>query len=402
MNAHRRLLYLGYAFPPGVSHLFPEAQPAGHLIETNLVNALRPWFDIRSVGISWIRVDALTPKDGSPGLPHALNLLDKRPEVMHRLLSLMRLKKQYLTWVKTGWVPDAILVCNFSPVYNAFIRWLKNRPRCPPFILYLADSMSLQHKFPWLRRFRHRLRLLTWSDAEMVRFVDGCVAVSASTEGFFAKRKLPWLWLPNGCDPVRAIRSSGTEFVGPVRFGYFGNLAPYGGARALIQVFTSRERPSELHICGYGKAKQAIEDLCRPQQQLHFYGPRTPDECLQFAQGCDVLVNPRPIAPGNENNFSSKVFEYALTGRAVLTSRVSGVDRILGQEAFYFDELDFDRSLDESLNHVAGLPRPVLRQRGARLQEHVLQKYSWAQQGERLASFLSTVIFRGTVKSAGP
>jgi glycosyltransferase involved in cell wall biosynthesis len=388
-------LYLGYAFPPGVAGLFPEAQPAGHMIETSLVNALRPWFEVRSVGISWIRVDLLPPGDRSPGLPHALNLLDKTPEVLNRWLSLSRLKRQYQSWIENGWAPDVVLVCNFSPVYNAFIRWLKRGPQCPCLILYLADSMNLQQRFPWLRRFRHRLKPMTWPDGEMVRYVDGCVAVSLATEQFFAARKLPWLWLPNGCDPMRAVRSSGGTPEGPIRFGYFGTLASYGGAEALIRAFTRRERQSELHICGYGKQKQAIVDLCSNHRQLRFHGPRTPDDCLRFAQDCDVLVNPRPNAPGNENNFSSKVFEYALSGRAILTSRVSGVDRILGEEAFYFDENDFQRSLEESLDRIGGLPKSELRERGARLQERMLNDYSWAQQGERLARFLSTAIAKG-------
>src|ERR1043166_6861091 len=127
MSNAPRLLYLGYAFPPGVAGLFPEAQPAGHWIETNLVNALRPWFEIRSVGLSWIRVEEVPTGDPSSGLPNALNLLDKKPELFHRWKSLVRLKRQYLDWIRQGWNPDAILLCNFSPVYNGFIRWLKSQ-----------------------------------------------------------------------------------------------------------------------------------------------------------------------------------------------------------------------------------------------------------------------------------
>lgn len=113
----RQLLYLGNAFPPGVSALFPELQPAGHLIETNLVNALRPWFDVRSIGISSVRVEAVPhPRPDSPGLPNALNLLDRKPALFHRWRSLRRLRLAYLQWRGEGWHPEAIVVCNFSPV----------------------------------------------------------------------------------------------------------------------------------------------------------------------------------------------------------------------------------------------------------------------------------------------
>ena len=392
MNLKPKLLYLGFAFPPGVAGHFPEAQPAGHLVETNLVNSLRPWFEIRSVGISWIRVEDIPPGDPSPGLPHALNLLDTKPEVFHRYWSLARLKGQYRLWLQTGWRPDAILVCNFSPVFNAFIRWFKRQPDAPHLILYLADSMNLQKRYSFSRRLRHRFKPLTWPDFQMVRYVDACAAVSLSTKEFFMQRRLPWFWLPSGCDPARTLHGERDVPEGPRRFGYIGTLAAYGGVPALLRIFTSRELNAELHICGFGKAKAIIGQQCAGHPRLRFHEPRTPDGCVQLARGWDVLVNPRPIWPGNENNFPSKVFEYALSGRAILTSRVSGVDKLLGDQAFYFDEYDYDRSLGNALEQLIQVPRAELNRRGASVQEHLVTHYSWAQQGQRLAEFIADVL----------
>jgi glycosyltransferase involved in cell wall biosynthesis len=394
MNADR-LLYLGFAFPPGVAGHFPEAQPAGHLIETCLVNAVRPWFDIRSVGISWLDVQNVPPGDSSPGLPHALNLLDRWPEVYHRWNSLLRLQRAYAGWERSGWSPGVIMMYNFSPVYNGFVRRLKRRPNAPKIVLLLEDSMSLQRALPWARRLRYRLKPLTWTDAQMVRYVDACVAVSLATEQFFAARKIPWLWLPNGCEPKRAVQSSAGPGEGPLRFGYFGALAPHTGLPDLLRVFTARARQAELHICGYGETKEAVAEACRRHPYLRLYPPRTPDECLQFAQHCDVMVNPRPNVPGNENNFPSKAFEYALAGRAILSTALSGVERILGERAFYFDAHDFERSLDEALERLCTVPRAELNRRGQEVQQRLLANFTWAQQGERLARFLQQVLNRG-------
>jgi glycosyltransferase involved in cell wall biosynthesis len=388
----QRLLYLGFAFPPGVAGLFPEAQPAGHLVETGLVNSLRTRFEIRSVGISWIDVEKVPAGDPSPGLPHALNLLDRTPVLLHRYHSLFRLRRQYRAWTTAGWTPEAILMCNFSPVYNGFIRWLKRQPHAPRSVLYLADSMNLQKRYSVSRRLRHRFKPLTWPDFEMVRYVDACAAVSLSTKEFFMQRRLPWLWLPNGCDPGRALRGESDVPEGPRRFGYIGTLAAHGGVPALLRIFTSRELDAELHVCGFGKAKTIISQQCAGHPRLRFHEPRTPDGCVQLARGWDVLVNPRPICQGNENNFSSKVFEYALSGRSILTSRVSGADKILGDQAFYFDEYDYDRSLGNALDQLIQVPRAELNRRGANLQERLVTHYSWAQQGQRLAEFIADVL----------
>ncbi len=103
-------------------------------------------------------------------------------------------------------------------------------------------------------------------------------------------------------------------------------------------------------------------------------------------------MNARPICPGNDNNFSSKVFEYALSGRAILTTRLSGVDEVLGPEAFYFDEHDFKPALDRALDKLSEIPRAELHRRGAAIQTRMLQEYSWSRQGERFHNFLQGLL----------
>ena len=285
------------------------------------------------------------------------------------------------------------MVCNLSPVYDAFVHWLKRQtPLPPPLILYLADSVTLGAKVPWQKKLRYRFKPLVYPEAAMLSFFDACVATSRTTEKLFGPRRVPWLWLPNGCDAARALPPDQGPGEGAIQFGYFGALSDHTGLPALLRLFAARKRAGTLHICGFGKAKTKIEAACRMRPGLRFYGPRTPDECLRFALNCDVLVNPRPLWPGNDNNFSSKVFEYALSGRAILTSKVSGIDAVLGEKAYYFDEGDFERSLDRRLEELAAIPRTELRRRGAAIQERLLRHYSWAQQGEKLARFLERVV----------
>jgi len=179
-----------------------------------------------------------------------------------------------------------------------------------------------------------------------------------------------------------------------VQFGYFGALADYTGLPALIKAFTARPHDGVLHICGFGKAKDEIAAQCASDGRLRFYAPRSPDECLKFALNCDVLVNARPLCKGNDNNFSSKVFEYALSGRAILTSKVSGVDAILGEQAYYFDEHNFEPTLTQKLVELAATPRAELKMRGTAVQARVLEQFSWDKQGKKLADFLHSVLQR--------
>ena len=396
-----RLLYLGFAFPPGLAELNPGINPAGHALETRMISQLRRYFDIRSAGVLPIELPEPKPGwtadtlDAASGIDHEIILVEKPPELLHRLRSLSRLKSEYRRWQADGWEPKSVMVYNLSPIYNAFLRWLRRQPNCPKLVLLLLDSPNLGQRLRWLKRFRRRFKPLYVADSEMVLQFDACAGLSRATEKYFSPRGVPFMWIPGGCTPARALRdegsSSGAVPDAQIRFGYFGALGPYAGAKQLAEIFIERRIPGTLEICGHGGCEEDFKRLAHANRSLKFHGLMTPDDSLRFGRTCDVLVNPRPITHGNENNFASKLFDYALTGRAILTSRLSGVELVLGPEAYYFDAQSFSTSLGHALMELAGTPRPELSRRGMAIQQRVISEYSWEKQCARLADFIDQI-----------
>jgi hypothetical protein len=199
--------------------------------------------------------------------------------------------------------------------------------------------------------------------------------------------------MPGGCTPSRARSGNDRrrETDGSLRLGYFGSLADHAGVRPLVETVLTTEVLASLEICGYGKFDSKLGALAAESGRIKFHGLLTPDSCLSFGRSCDVLVNPRPASYGNENNFSSKLFDYALAGRAILTSNLSGVEDVLGPDAFYFNAEDFHHSLRQSLHELSTLGRTELERRGAAVQQRVTSQFSWTSQGARLVAFLSQV-----------
>ncbi len=243
-----------------------------------------------------------------------------------------------------------------------------------------------------VKRLRYRLKPFKWMDDEMAELYDACVAVSADTQAWFQSRGKPWLWLPNGIDSSRLRVGVPGPSSGPLVLGYFGHAGEHTGVSRLLRVFVARQHDAELRVCCFGRAQAELVASYGRHPRVSFHGPFDPEGCVDFGTGCDVLVNPRPIFPGNQNNFPSKVFEYALAGRPVLSSQTSGVERILGPEAFYFDKLDFQRSLAGSLDCLAATDRAELRQRGLAIQQHMSRDFSWEAQGQRLTTFLDRML----------
>lgn len=394
----RRLLYLGFAFPPGMQAMFPGTNPAGHGFETQMVAALRPHFEIRSAGVLPTQIPPLPlAADPASGVDHKVILLDRPPELWHRLRSVAKLKQQYRLWRAAGWAPDAVLSYNLSPIYNNFLRWLRGQPACPKLVVLLLDSSHLGRTLPPFKRFRYRFKPLVIPDAEMVREFDGCIGLSRSTEQFFSPRGIPFLWMPGGCTPARACREppgpAHGEAQAPISFGYFGALAAHSGVMPLAEGFLASQISNPLHICGHGKLADDIARLARSHARLQFHGLLpSQDDCLRLAVSWDVLVNPRPASPGNENNFPSKVFEYALCGRVIMTTRLAGVDAVLGPEAFYLDAERLKDDLRTQLPAIAAMPRAELRRRGNALCERVTAHYSWPQQAASMAEFITRLL----------
>jgi glycosyltransferase involved in cell wall biosynthesis len=387
-----RLLYLGYAFPPGMAALFPGRQPAGHAMETQLLEALRDYYEIRSVGVFDFQLPAqVASTASSPGLPHALVLLDKPPELLHRWRSCARLRQQFLAWQQEGWAPDLVLVLNLTPVYNVFITWLAQANFPSRRILLLSDSAGLGRRLSWSKRLRYRFKPFYVPDGIMADRYHACIGLSRSTESFFNQRRLPWIWMPGGCLPSPAPPPSNET--GPIVFGYFGALAAHTGIRPLLDHFLAWSPGNLLRVCGYGKLSLQIEQRARQDHRLKFHGLLpSPQDCLVLARECDVLINPRPAGWGNENSFPSKIFQYALSARAILSTRLSGVPEVLGDTGCYFDENDFAASLPPRLTELAGQPRADLRQRGLALHHRAITEYSWARQAGRLNEFFRQIL----------
>jgi len=359
-----------------------------------MMGELRERFEVRSAGVLPLQPPKIEAPDPTSGIMHDVILLEKPPELFHRFRSLACLKSQYRRWGADGWQPDVVLVYNLSPIYNQFLLWLRRHMNCPRLVLLLLDSPNLGVPLHRWKRFRRRFKPMYTPDSEMIWRFDACIGLSRFTERYFKPRNVPFLWMPGGCTPARVDQPSSRRFEernGSMRLGYFGALADHAGVRPMISNVLDSNIPASLELCGYGKLCQTVDELARSNARLKFHGLLTPGECLSFGRSCDVLINPRPATHGNENNFSSKLFDYALTGRAILTSKLSGVEEVLGPEAFYFDPNDFDRSLRMSLLEVAATQREELDRRGAAIRQRVITAFSWPTQGARLASFLFNV-----------
>ena len=401
MSSPLRVLYLGTSFPPGHVDLHPGINPAGHTFEVGMLEELSRLCDLRSVTTLPVRLAeraASSPPNASQGWPHDLVLLDAPPHLLNRWRSIRQLRRWLEQQTRTGWRPDVVMVYNAMPIHNAFVRGRRDT-QGPARVLLMLDSPRLGQRQSLSKRIRTRLTPYRHSEDEMLTSFEGCIGLSREMGRHFTPRNIPFLWMPGGCSQSRAALAQEPVLTEDpkrsLRFGYFGSLGPHAGAVELARTFAGLDSPHELVLCGYGKQAAELRELARRHSRIRFNGwLETAADTMRFGSGCDVLVSPRPPGYGNEHNFPSKLFDYALCGRAVVSTRLSGADTVLGPEAFLVEAGNFRESLLAALRAAGACSPAELLRRGRAIRSQVMAHYSWNIQAARIAGFLTQIAGR--------
>jgi glycosyltransferase involved in cell wall biosynthesis len=395
-NHQLRVLYLSNAFPPGVSGRFPGLCASSHPQETRMIHALSQLVEISSVGLLPGRLwGHLEPADRSLGLKHKLLLWERKPEPWHRWRSLQKLCAFYSEEVKRDGVPDVLLVRNLSNVvYNYFTRWLRRQPRRPIIVTVLADS-GLGQPVSILRRLRYKIKPMQVLEETALPWYDACLGFGINSRCHFEPRGVPWMWMPAAYnfyfEPPPPI-----SVEGPIQFGYFGGLIEATGVLSMVRAFLTAGVPGSLRICGFGQLTETIKQLAAKHPNLVFDGVKSQTECLDWAQQIDVLVNPRLPFAGWDNSFPSKLFEYGMTGKAILSTRACGVDQVLQAAGLYIDDCaNLEDSLLQQFQVVSAMSRDELRQRGSVIRQRIVNEFNWDVQARRIVAFVEELIKSG-------
>jgi glycosyltransferase involved in cell wall biosynthesis len=387
-------MYLGNQCPPGWAERYGTLHR--YCGEVFLWQKLSELADVSTVSLLhrtlWER--RAEAKDETPGLDHELVIWDRNPALWHRWISWRQLKAYYLQKVAQGQMPDAIVVCNLQHVFNHFVKWLRRQPKRPLIILQICDSGGLGEKIPLSRRLRYLVKPMQMLEAQAVNmYEDGCILSSVNSKKYFEPRGVPWTWHPANFKFEYQPPAPPSNQTGPINFGYFGALSPVYAITSVARAFLKAKVPGPLYMVGRGEEDKELAELSRLNPNFRFEGylPKEAD-CLDWAQKVDVLINSRFTIRGQDNSFPSKVLEYGVAGKAILTTRIGGVDAALGDEGIYFETDNFEESLGKKIQEVSAMDRAELQRRGRAIREKVVREFSAEEQARRIFEFVKGLV----------
>lgn len=182
----------------------------------------------------------------------------------------------------------------------------------------------------------------------------------------------------------------------PVRILFSGTLMPDTGADNFAAA-VSRIRGEnwvgaqaiELHVCGFGPSVETILALSLEKAfpLLVWHGRLDTVEYSTLLKSCHIGLSLKP--PGghlDKTTFPSKVVEYCSAGLLVLSTDVSDVRRVIGDDAIYLDQPSPDHLAAAMLKLVEN--RHEIHVRALNSQRHLASLCSPLIVADRLTRFI--------------
>ena len=170
---------------------------------------------------------------------------------------------------------------------------------------------------------------------------------------------------------------------------YAGILDRKYGIEMLAKGFDKAQIPeAELHIYGDGDFREELQELCKKNQSIKYFGLKPNSYIVKEQQKATLLINPRP---SNEEftkySFPSKNMEYLASGTPALLTRLPGIPEEYFQYAYVIENESVD-GIASALIEVLQLSGKELMEQGNRAKEYVLMQKSNEKQAEKIIDWL--------------
>lgn len=268
---------------------------------------------------------------------------------------------------------DVILSTNILPSFAANFAGV---PVVFDYLDHLEESASIYYPGSALGEIvKHVVSLITRYNLRGARSV---ITVTQELSEFLQELGVKDITvIPNGVDtkvlmpmPMAEAKKS-LGLVGPV-LGYVGSLEHWVDLETVVQAMPGLD--ATLLVVGpglftdYGSTiKKMAEDLGVADRVI-FTGAVKYSELSRYISAMDIGLNPLKMMKKNEYAAGGKVFNYLACGRPVLSSRMVALERLLGDEIYYYDDVGSFVAQAEKIQ-------------GARLDEQrhrsIAEKYDW-------------------------
>lgn len=175
----------------------------------------------------------------------------------------------------------------------------------------------------------------------------------------------------------------------PFTILYAGGLSQaYGVGRLIDAILGIYELPVRLKLFGRGDQESRIKELAVKDDRFFYGGFVDNEELVPELLKADVLINPRPTHEDfSIMSFPSKLIEYLVMGRPVLTTRIPSIPESYRENFFYIND-ESPNGIREAILTLATMPNDERNKKAATGRAFILSEASEFAVGRKIADFI--------------
>ncbi len=199
--------------------------------------------------------------------------------------------------------------------------------------------------------FKKMLKKFDWqSIRKNMRYVDDYILYSAPMASYLGIEDKKWMLMEGSISEQEIAKAGNVTEDLPVTdkvvMMYSGSIKAGFGIKRLLDSMQYLDDGYELWFTGGGDAASLVKEYAEKDSRIKYYGfLPTRDDLKKLQAQATVLVNMRlPEEPASRYCFPSKLFEYMLSGKPVLTCRLDGIP-----EEYYEYLITIDEATPEGI-----------------------------------------------------
>jgi glycosyltransferase involved in cell wall biosynthesis len=235
-----------------------------------------------------------------------------------------------------------------------------------------------------------------WMHKKIIPYFDGHVVVADSIMKDFAPN-LPYIRLEGGVSTSmlqKTKKSKLNKVSGTKNFVIVsvGSLTCINGFNLLLKAFSLlKSSKYRLVIAGAGPLEEKIKESAKKDSRINFRGVLKFNEVLELYNSADLLINLRITKKINTKYFfPSKLIEYLMSGKPVLTSYTGHAFEEFGDFA-YFLKNENPSNIASMIQYISLLDPKVREVNGILARKYICKFKTWEKQGRILNNYFHKI-----------
>lgn len=385
------ILFLGYAVSLEEMELLSGASVAGNKMQVSVLEELAALSDV-NLRILTILPIAPFPKDRKIYVKRKEFYINDNLKSIRVAFCNIPIVKQlwqivslYLSAKKVIEDDTVILTFNLYPQIGIPLKWIEKKYKCKAFTLLadlpIDDNLSKKNRIRNIfRRYYNKLTEHAIADSEALIVLN-----QHAIEKYAPKAK--FIVVEGGIKKTDVPKFS---YCPKKRKNiiYSGALTEYSGILRLIEAMDYvRDKSVCLEIYGDGPQREYVNSLVAEKENVKYYGKISNEEIVRKQKDAFLLINPRIINhPISKVTFPSKIFEYMLSGTAVLSTELNGFSTELKSNIFTMKDDSFNMA--KQIDLIAKLPETVLEEKARAAYDFITNEKNWNVQVEKIYNFM--------------